>query len=73
MTAQPKAYVDSSKDCVYIQTTPIRDVGIDASDFKKFEGNVQIMEQMCKKSGGFLDELVAGSGTTGNKKFYVRC
>ena len=72
MSAKAGAHVESSKDCVCIQNdTPIQDVGMNASDFKKFEGNVQIIEQMCKKSGGFLDELVAGSGTTGNKKFYV--
>ena len=72
MTAQPKAYVNSSKDCVCIQNdTPIQDVGMPSTDYKKFEGNVQIIEQMCKKSGDFLDELVAGSGTTGDKKFYV--
>ena len=72
MSAKAGAHVESSKDCVCIQNdTPIQDVGMNASDFKKFEGNVQIIEQMCKKSGAFLDELVAGSGTTGDKKFYV--
>ena len=72
MSAKAGAHVESSKDCVCIQNdTPIQDVGMNASDFKKFEGNVQIIAAMCKKSGAFLDELVAGSGTTGNKKFYV--
>ena len=72
MSAKAGAHVESSKDCVCIQNdTPIQDVGMNPSDFKKFEGNVQIIAAMCKKSGAFLDELVAGSGTTGNKKFYV--
>ena len=72
MSAKAGAHVESTKDCVCIQNdTPIQDVGMNASDFKKFEGNVQIIAAMCKKSGAFLDELVAGSGTTGNKKFYV--
>ena len=72
MSAKAGAHVEISKDCGCIQNdTPIQDVGMNASDFKKFEGNVQIIAAMCKKSGAFLDELVAGSGTTGNKKFYV--
>ena len=72
MSAQAGAKIESSQDCVCIQNdTPIHDVGMSTPDFKKFEGNVQIIEQMCKKSGDFLDELVAGSGTTGTKKYYV--
>ena len=72
MSAQAGAKVESSTNCVCIQNdTPIQDVGMSSSDFKKFEGNVQIIEQMCKKSGNFLDELVQNAGTTGNKKFYV--
>ena len=72
MSAQAGAEVKSSADCVVIKNdTPIQDVAMNPSDFKKFEGNVQIIEQMCKKSGDFLDELVKNAGTTGNKKFYV--
>jgi len=72
MSAQAGAHVESSMNAVVIKNdTPIQDVGMSSTAFKKFEGNVSIIEQMCKKSGAFLDELVAGSGTTGNKKFYV--
>ena len=72
MSAQAGAKIKSTENCVCIQNdTPIQDISMSSADFKKFTGNVQIIEQMCKKSGDFLDELVKNAGTTGNKKFYV--
>ena len=72
MSAQAGAKVESSQDCVCIQNdTPINDIGMDSSNFKKFQSNVQLIETMCQKSGNFLDHLVDNMGTTGNKKFHV--
>ena len=72
MSAQAGAKVESSEDCVCIQNdTPINDIAMDTSSFKKYQSNVQLIETMCKKSGNFLDHLVDNMGTTGNKKFHV--
>ena len=72
MSAQAGAKVESSQDCVCIQNdTPINNIGMTSSDYKKFQSNVQLIETMCKKSGTFLDHLVDNMGTTGNKKFHV--
>ena len=51
--------------------TPIHDTSMDPADIKKFEGNVTVIDQMCRKSGKFLDTLVSNMGTTGDKKYHV--
>ena len=73
MNAKAGADVSSNIDgCVVINNdTPMTDVSVPAQTLKKFEGNLIIIEKMCRTSGKFLDHLVDNMGTTGNKKFHV--
>ena len=73
MNAKAGADVSSNIDgCVVINNdTPMTDVSVPAQTLKKFEGNLVVIENMCRTSGKFLDHLVDNMGTTGNKKFHV--
>ena len=73
MNAKAGADVTSNIDgCVVINNdTPMTDVSVPSQTLKKFEGNLVIIEKMCRTSGKFLDHLVDNMGTTGNKKFHV--
>ena len=73
MNAKAGADVTSNIDgCVVINNdTPMTDVSVPPQTIKKFEGNLVIIEKMCRTSGKFLDHLVDNMGTTGNKKFHV--
>ena len=75
MTAKggaPTAQFSKSENVVVVENdTEMSDVSVDASKLKKFEANVTIIAQMCKKSGTFLDHLVENMGTKGDKKFHV--
>ena len=73
MNAKAGADVSSNIDgCVVINNdTPMTDVSVPAQTLKKFEGNLVVIEKMCRTSGKFLDHLVDNMGTTGNKKFHV--
>ena len=74
-TMNAKAGADVSSDiqgCVVINNdTPMADVSVPAQTLKKFEGNLLIIEKMCRTSGKFLDHLVDNMGTTGNAKYHV--
>tara|TARA_B100001173_G_scaffold57950_1_gene48517 strand:- start:567 stop:1397 length:831 start_codon:yes stop_codon:yes gene_type:complete len=74
-TMNAKAGADVSSDiqgCVVINNdTPMTDVSVPTMTLKKFEGNLLIIEKMCRTSGKFLDHIVDNIGTTGNKKFHV--
>ena len=74
-TMNAKAGADVSSDiqgCVVINNdTPMTDVSVPAQTLKKFEGNLLIIEKMCRTSGKFLDYLVDNMGTTGNAKYHV--
>ena len=74
-TMNAKAGADVSSDiqgCVVINNdTPMTDVSVPAQTLKKFEGNLLIIEKMCRTSGKFLDHLVDNMGTTGNAKYHV--
>ena len=73
MNAKAGADVSSNIDgCVVINNdTPMTDVSVPVQTLKKFEGNLVVIEKMCRTSGKFLDHLVDNMGTTGNKKFHV--
>ena len=74
-TMNAKAGADVSSDiqgCVVINNdTPMADVSVPTQTLKKFEGNLLIIEKMCRTSGKFLDHLVDNMGTTGNAKYHV--
>ena len=68
----PTSQFSKSDNVVVVENdTQISDVSVDASKLKKFEANVTIIAQMCKKSGKFLDHLVENMGTKGDKKYHV--
>ena len=73
MQAKAGADVESDIDgCVVINNdTPMTDVSVDPQTIKKFEANVTVIDQMCRKSGKFLDHLVDNMDTKGDKKFHV--
>ena len=68
----PTSQFSKSDNVVVVENdTQISDVSVDASKLKKFEANVTIIAQMCKKSGKFLDHLVENMSTKGDKKYHV--
>jgi len=51
--------------------TPMDRVGFSKSEMQKFDNYVSKIEEMCRKCGPFLNELVDATGTTGDKKFHI--
>ena len=73
MAAKPGADVSSKiQECVVINNdTQMSDVSVESHKLKTFESNVTVIDQMCRKSGKFLDHLVDNMDTKGDKKFHV--
>ena len=72
MAGAPTSQFSKSDNVVVIENdTPMEDVSVDGQTLKKFEANVTVIDQMCKKSGKFLDTLVSNMDTKGDKKFHV--
>ena len=65
------SYTDIADVAVINNDTQLADIAIDEGTMKKFNNNVTIIDQMCKKAGKFLDTLVDNMGTTGDKKYHV--
>ncbi len=51
--------------------TPMDKVNFSNSELNSFDNHVRTIEQKCKQSGDFLDELVKFSGSTGDAKWHV--
>ena len=72
MQAVAGAKVSSSNDVFSIDNdTPMHKVGLNHQEEIKFDKHVSNIENMCKKCGDFLDELVTNKGTTGDEKWHV--
>ncbi len=73
LTAKAGADVSSKiQECVVINNdTQMTDVSVESHKLKTFESNVTVIDQMCRKSGKFLDHLVENMDTKGDKKFHV--
>ena len=51
--------------------TPMDKVNFSNSELNSFDNHVRTIEQKCRQSGDFLDELVKFSGSTGDAKWHV--
>ena len=60
-----------SEVAVINNDTPMHRVGFSKIEMKTFDNNVSKIEEMCRKCGDFLDELVTKTGTTGDAKFHI--
>ncbi len=69
--APTSQFSKSDNVAVILNDTPMLDVSVEPSKLKKFESNLTIIDQMCKKAGKFLDTLVSQMGTSGDKKYNV--
>jgi len=69
--APTSQFQTSSNVAVVLNDTPLMDVSVETTQLKKFEANLTIIDQMCRKAGNFLNTLVSQMGTTGDKKFNV--
>ena len=72
MQALAGAEVDGSNDALVVKNdTPMHMVGFNSTEMQKFDNYISKIERMCQSCGYFLDELVAKTGTTGDKKFHI--
>ena len=72
MQALAGADVDGSNDALVVKNdTPMHKVGFTSTEMQKFDNYISKIERMCQMCGDFLDELVAKTGTTGDKKFHI--
>jgi len=69
--ASVKTFNKISDVAVIHNDTPMHRVGFSKTEMTKFDNNVSKIEEMCRKCGDFLDELVTKTGTTGDAKFHI--